>query len=299
MIDIDALLAKTESLLSTMYVVQDGYGLGPPGKTHVGTCINFLDLLEMRKQFVEELVNTATAFVYSKAKQTALLNALAEEGRDPSAAWSQLIRRARKKFRPFSVQGQFSELLLCNLLQHYFHAAPLVRKMSITTNPNVERNGADAIHIARDGLDYRLYLGEAKTYDRKNGGLTTALSNAINDILEKYEKHTDELSLYTYEDFVPTELEEVARAYCNGTLETVEVHLVCIVTFHEKEAITGHSRQEKLDFIIGALKKATEKASKATAFADVPLELRPRLNFILFPVREMEDLIGSFSKALV
>jgi len=46
----------------------------------------------------------------------------------------QLLDKTWNKFRGSSLQGQFSELPLCNLLQHYFRAAPLPRNMPITTS---------------------------------------------------------------------------------------------------------------------------------------------------------------------
>lgn len=55
------------------------------------------------------------------------------------------------KFRKGCPQGQYGELLLFNFIQHFFKAAPLLRKMPITTNPGLERHGADAIHYLDNG----------------------------------------------------------------------------------------------------------------------------------------------------
>jgi hypothetical protein len=298
MIDIDALLARTDAFLNTMYVVREGFGLAP-SKEHLGTCINYVDLQEMRKQFVEELTSTIITYVYAPARQERIRNALMDEGRDEAAAWRTLYIRARKKFRPSSLQGQFSELLLCNLLQHHFRAVPLVRKMSITTNPALERNGADAIHIAREGDGYRLYIGEAKTYKRKTGGLRQALSDAVTDIVTKhYAHHDDELDLYTYEDFVPEELEDIARQYHRGTLARVEVHLVCIVAYDEQTPVTGDSGAAKRASVMQTLRTAAAEASSSPAIAAMPAELLPRMNYILFPIQAMDDLIAAFAKEL-
>jgi len=165
MIDVDSILIKTDAFIRTMYAVRDDFGLAADTR-HLATCINRVDLQEMRDRFIEELTNTIVAFVYSPEKQLEIKNKLIEDGRDESNAWVHLLKRARKKFRPSDLRGQFSELLLCNLLQHYYKAAPLLRKMSITTNPALERNGSDAIHLAVCDGKYRMYLGEAKTYKR-------------------------------------------------------------------------------------------------------------------------------------
>lgn len=298
MVDIDSLLTKTDAFLRTMHVVRDSFSLRPE-KEHIGMCINYADLQEMRAQFVEELACTITTYVYAPDRQERLLLELMGEGRDKGAAMQKLLRRAKRKFRPSSLQGQFSELLLCNLLQHYFKAAPLVRKMPITTNPALERNGADAIHIARDGADYRLFIGEAKTYNRQTGGLRSALGDAVNDVVKKhYAHHTKELDLYIYEDFVPVELEQIAKDYINGALTNVEVHLVCIVTYDQKTPVTGTSRTAKLESVISALRADTAAVKCDTLLAGIAEELVPRLNYIVFPVQEMDKLIAAFQQEL-
>ncbi len=169
-IDFLGLTRNTDAFLKTMYAVRDHFSLTPE-KARVATCITYADLQEMRDAFLRELTNTAITFVYSPERQQQIVSMLQKEGRDIAGAYSELLNRARKKFRKSNLQGQFSELLLSNLLQHYYRAAPLLRKMPITTNPETERNGADAIHVAREGDGYRLYLGEAKTYNRKQHSL--------------------------------------------------------------------------------------------------------------------------------
>lgn len=299
MIDLDPLIAKTDALLNTMYAVQEDFGLTLSTAKHIGTCINFVDLQEMRTQFIEELTNTVLTYVYAPTRQSKLCGDLMKQGRDEAGAWRQLYKRARAKFRPSSLHGQFSELLLCNLLQHYYRAVPLVRKMSLTTNPKLERNGADAIHIAKAGGSYRLFIGEAKTYDRQHGGLKEALVDGIKDLIKKhYQDHANELNLYTFEDFVPPELEEIARRYRAGSLTDVEVHLVCIVAYDEKTDVVGNSRQEKLDCIMHTLREAIKQAAKAKAVTTIPQELVPRVNCIFFPVQKMDELIETFRAEL-
>lgn len=297
-LDLKALLTRTDAFIRTMHVVRDDFSLLPT-KEHIATCVNYADLQEMRDDFVRELKNTILAFVYSPAKQQELVSTFEREGRDPGGAWSHLLEKARSKFRNKSLQGQFSELLLSNLLQHYFHAAPLLRKMKITTNPALERNGADAIHIAREGDDFLLYVGEAKTYNRKGSSLRAALVDAISDAVSKhYPNHRNELDLYSHEDFLPPELEQIAQGYLNGTLTNVEVHLVCMVTYDSKEPISGMKRDEILDCIIGQVKREAAAARTHKLFKEISPALLPRLNYVLFPVREMDELITLFQKKL-
>lgn len=297
-VDLETLLTRTDAFINTMYAVRDHFSL-PPEKQHIATCINYSDLMEMRQEFVRELKNTVLAFVYSRAKQSRILENLQEQGRDEAGAWSALLDRARAKFRTSSLRGQFSELLLCNLLQHYFKAVPLLRKMPITTNPEVERHGADAIHIASIEERYQLYIGEAKTYDRKTRSLKAALVDAIKDVVQKhYPNHRTELDLYTFEDFLTPDLEGVAQSYLDGTLTDIEVQLVCIVTYDCKHEIEGGCRDEILNCAISHVRREALAARKHPLFRRIPAHLLPRMNYILFPVKEMDELIGLFKATL-
>ncbi len=306
-LDFDTLIANTQAFMETMHIVRDDFSLIPQ-KDHIGTCINYSDLIEMRDDFIEELIGTVTSFVYSKSKQETIKQDFMRK-RDEAAASQKLLKRARSKFRKRNksntsshLQGQFSELLLFNLLQHYYNAIPLLRKMPITTNPEIERHGADAIHITKDKeIDkYILYLGEAKTYNRsQSSGLKDALKDAVDDIVNvHYKKHRKELELYTYEDFLPTELEQIARDYIDGSLKNVEVHLVCIVTYNLDFRVTGMAREEILDNTIQNIRDQTRNITNSKVFRELPDPVKPRLNYILFPVEDMNNLIDLFANEL-
>ncbi len=294
-LDIESLLAKTDAFINTMYYVKDSFGL-IPNKEHIGTCINFADLMEMREEFIKELVATTVKYVYSKDQQNKIKRQLMDEGRDESDAAMMLAMRVREKFRKDDLKGQFSELLLFNLLQYHFKAIPLLRKMSITTNPNLERNGADAIHIAKVDEGYVLYLGEAKTYDRKQYGLSNAIRDSLESIIEHYNSHRKEINLYIFEDFIPAEIEDIAKKYLRGKIN-LEVHLVCMVSYDIKDDISGSNRRENLNNIIECI-KAESKRIHSTTFKKIPINLHPRLNYIIFPVKEMDKLLSDFKKRL-
>lgn len=295
-VDIESLLVKTEALINTMYYVHDDFTLIPK-KDHIGTIINYSDLQQMRDDFVEEMIHTVVKYVYSNEKQNIIINELIGQGRDISDAYSKLTVRAKQKFRPDQVQGQFSELLLFNLLQHYFKAVPLLRKMPITTNPKLERNGADALHISYKDGKYVLYLGEAKTYNRKEYSLKNALKDSISSILEHYNNHRNELNLYIYEDFIPNELEKIAENYINGTLKDIEIHLVCMITYDNKKDINGTCRDELLNSEICSIKEETAKI-REDMFREIPSILIPRINYIIFPIKNMKELLEVFKKNL-
>lgn len=291
-VDIESLLVKTEALIDTMYYIYDDFSLIPK-KNHIGTIINYSDLQQMRDNFVEEMIDTVVKYVYSEEKQNKIVEEFVNEGRDKSAAYSKLIRKATQKFRRDHIQGQFSELLLFNLLQYHFKAVPLLRKMPITTNPKLERNGADAFHISYQNGKYILYLGEAKTYS----SLRSALKDSISSILEHYNNHRNELNLYIYEDFIPPKLEKIADDYINGKLKDIEIHLVCMITYDNKNNVSGMCREELINSEISSIAEETKKI-KENMFREIPDILIPRINYIIFPIKNMNELLEIFEKNL-
>lgn len=292
---IERLIGSADYLFQTLVIVRERLPI-KPDKEHISACINYADLIEMRNEFIEELVHTIIPFVYSADRQREIIERMND---DPAQAWSRLRKRARVKFRRSSLKGQFSELLLYNVLRHFFKAAPLVRKMPITTNVEMERHGADAIHLGADEEGPVIYLGEAKTYDRDSYGLREALKDAISDITEKHHHaHRRELNLYVYEDFLPKELESIAEAYLSGALPSARVELVCLATYDHRRVVSGTCREVLIDSALRAIREDVCRIRDDPLLDGVPEALIPRLNYVLFGVSAMSDLIDSFAKEL-
>ena len=209
-VDIESLLPKMDAFMRTMHHVSMDLTIEPK-KKHIATCIDYSDLNQLRSEFLQEMISSVTRYVYSKGKQKEIV-ASESVDRELEDAQAILQQRAKDKFRPSSVKGQFSELLLFNLLNYHFKAVPIIRKMKLTTNTELERNGADAIHLGKVDGKYVLYLGEAKTY---TSGFKAAFKKALESILETFNHHRDELNLYKYEDFLEPELRSIAESYIN------------------------------------------------------------------------------------
>lgn len=291
--DTEALLPKMEAFIRTMHHLELDLDIEPK-KKHICTCINYSDLNQLRSEFLRELLASVTRYVYSRSKQEEIIQASAKEGREFADAHGILQQRAREKFRPSDVQGQFSELLLFNLLNFHFKAVPLIRKMKITTNPALERNGADAIHIKSDNDKYVLYLGEAKTY---TSGFKGAFKASLKSILDTFDSHRSELNLYKFEDFIEPDLRQVAESYINGTLSNVEVHLVSIVTYCIGKVEPDTSRDTTLELYIRTVMDETKKIKPAD-YPSIAPPIKARINYIFMPVNELEDLITEFRKTL-
>lgn len=292
-INTDSLLTDTRSLISKMVYLREDFGLVPQND-HVGTAIGYSDLIELNDEFVNELTNGIIRFVYSKDKEEKIVEQLMKEGRDRPSAYSELQRRSHNKFRKSNVKGQFSELLIFYLLQYHFRAVPVLRKMKITTNPALERNGADAIHVSSEGEKYKFYLAECKTYDAKGKNFNSALYDSLEDILKHYIEHRSELDLYTFEDFIPEKLEGLVRRYLEGNADNIEVNLVCLVAYRNDEDIEGSNQKELEESSIQSIKAAVSSIDVKTLKQKVPDNLNTRIHYVLFPINDVEAILKKF-----
>lgn len=297
--DIDSLLIQTESLMRTMYVVREDFALAPK-KDHIATCINFNDLQSMRDNFVNELRDLILQFVYSPERIESIHKDLVASKKDKWAACSAVLARAHSKFRASSVRGQFGELLLSVLLQHHFRAVPVLRKMPITTGPEVERHGMDAVHIAHVDGKYRVYLGEAKAYSAERRALRSALENAVTDIVQQhYPNHRRELDLYIHEDFMPASLEPIVQDYIRGTLDA-EVHLVGLIAYDAKIDLSLlKTRQARLDAFVDDVRQSVKGFAESKVVQGIEPALLPRMNYVFFPVHELDKLIEAFGSCIM
>ncbi|MDC0000390.1 DUF1837 domain-containing protein [Porticoccaceae bacterium] len=292
-INTDSLLSDTRSLISKMIYLREDYGLAPKNN-HVGTAVGFSDLIELSDEFVNELTNGIIRFVYSKEKEEKIIEQLMEEGRDLPNAYSELQRRSRNKFRKSNLKGQFSELLIFYLLQYHFKAVPVLRKMKITTNPALERNGADAIHVSADHDGYKLYLAECKTYDAKGKNFNSALHDSVDDMLKHYLEHRNELDLYIFEDFIPEKLEELVRSYLEGNSDNIEVNLVCLVAYRNDEEVIGSNQEELKERSIESIRTSASSINLNSLKKKIPDNLDARLHYVLFPINDVDSILNKF-----
>lgn len=289
---IDGLLATTDQLFSNIH----SFECKPhniPGKSHTGVAITYQDLQERREDFINELKNTMHAWVYSKSRYKKIFEeALKERGNDFPNANAFMSSLVRDKFRKGFPQGQFGELLLFNLIQHFFLAAPLLRKMPILTSPAVERHGADAIHYRPVTGVHKIFLGEAKSYTSKYK-FSEALGDAVDSVLSAHKKFQKELGQYVYDDFIDEELRTVAKDLKNNKLSPVEIELVCIVSYEENGKKVGLNEKEIKSCVETIVKDRIGgfDVSKFSAHCAVTLG---RLHLFVMPVWDFDDLLVNF-----
>lgn len=294
-------LTNNDALFSKLHVIKQKFDILPDHKEHIGTYIKYLDISEMRNEFINDLVDTIVDWVYSSEKYEELVEAFVEKGKSKASANSEILRKAHQKFRKGTgedllIQGQFGELLLFNFIQKHFEAVPLLRKMKITTSAKHERFGADAIHYKIENDKIIIILGEAKTYT-SNYKFNEAFQAALDSILDTYEKHREELNLYIHEDFLDSEMNDVAEEYLEGTLPNVEVHLVSIITYNETKKVDILAQEKIHEQIETIIQERFRKFDNTK----IDMESNPilgRITYIVFPVWELEQLARTLQDCL-
>lgn len=300
--DILKRLIKNDSLFNMIGVVIKQYDILPDNKEHIGAYIEYQDIQELRDGFVEELSDTIVDWIYSSEKYEEFKRKLVDSGKSEATASQYIGRKAKNKFRANKnsenvlIQGQMGELLLYHFIQKCMKAVPLLRKMNIATSSDHERFGADAIHYKIENEKNIIILGEAKTYTSKYK-FNAAFSDALNSILETYNKHREELGLYVHEDFLDDEMNLVAEKYLNNTLKSVEIHLVSIVTYNELSKI------DKTDeaTIRNEIERIIEDRYRNYDNNKIDMKNNPilsRITYIVFPVWDLKELAEKFQKLI-
>lgn len=300
--DILKRIIKNDALFNMIHIVTQRYDILPDNKNHIGAYIEYQDIDEMRDGFVEELANTIVDWIYGSDKYQELIDKARKEGRSLASAAQYVGRKAKAKFRgtpedeKLLIQGQMGELLLYNFIQNCMHAVPLLRKMKITTSSNHERFGSDAIHYKIENDKNILIFGEAKTYTSKYK-FNEAFSDALTSIIDTYEKRRKELNLYVHEDFLDSQMNEVAEQYLNNTLKPVEVQLVSIITYNEVTKLTKDNETH----IKKQLEKIIEEKYKGFDNNKIDLKKNPilsRITYIVFPVWDLKELAERFQELI-
>jgi hypothetical protein len=292
---INGMLTHTNSLINHVYWFKQDLKL-QPSKEHIASAIQWTDIVERRHDFLKELVNTVVSWVYNKSKSETIVNErLKIVGNDTSNAYSFLTTQAFSKFRPGGFpQGQFGELLLFNFIQHFFEAVPLLRKQRITTSVGHERFGSDAIHYKENEDENIFILGESKCYKSKYN-FKKAFKTSLSSIVNTVENLSKELDLYTYDDFIEPELEDIAKKYKRNELENVRIELICLVAYNETKKVSGTNERE----IQSSIKKVIEERCKnldKECYEDIDTQIICRINYIIFPIWELDKLLDDFEK---
>lgn len=284
-------LTNTDKLVNHIYWFYEDLEMLPQ-KDHYGLSINYTDLKERKDDFLSELINTVVSWVYNNSKSKDLFDKRFAETGDIGNAMNFVTNQAYKKFRKGHPQGQFGELLLFNLIQHYYKAVPVLRKQRITTSIGHERFGADAIHYKKEGDNNIFILGESKCYESKYA-FSSAFETSLNSVVNTFNLLDKEIDLYLYDDFLEPELEDVVKAYKAGELSDVKFELVCMIAYNETNKITGDNETSIKDAIKTIIKERCKNFDK-DKFNAINEALLTRINYIVFPIWELDLLLDTF-----
>lgn len=298
--DIKTRLINNDALFKNIYVVEQQFDIVPEDRKHYGAAVSYQDMMELRSDFLEQLIDTVVDWVYSSEKYADLKAKFIESGKSEGAAASQVVRKAKEKFRrgddKLLIQGQLGELLLFHFIQRFKGAVPLLRKMSITTSAEHERYGADAIHYKIENGKNVIVLGEAKAYT-SDYQFSSAFKKAIDSILDTYKKFRSELGLYLHEDFLDKDMDIIAEGILENTLPNVEVELVSLILYSETKTISGTNEGE----IKEQIKNIIQNRYKAFDNEKIPIKDNPilrRITYIVFPIWKFEELATEFQNML-
>lgn len=298
--DIKTRLINNDALFKNIYVVEQQFDIVPEDRKHYGAAVSYQDIMELRSDFLEQLIDTVVDWVYSSEKYADLKAKFIESGKSEGAAASQVVRKAKEKFRrgddKLLIQGQLGELLLFHFIQRFKGAVPLLRKMSITTSAEHERYGADAIHYKIENGKNVIVLGEAKAYT-SDYQFSSAFKKAIDSILDTYKKFRSELGLYLHEDFLDKDMDIIAEGILENTLPNVEVELVSLILYSETKNISGTNEGE----IKEQIKNIIQNRYKAFDNEKIPIKDNPilrRITYIVFPIWKFEELATEFQNML-
>lgn len=298
--DIKTRLINNDALFKNIYVVEQQFDIVPEDRKHYGAAVSYQDIMELRSDFLEQLIDTVVDWVYSSEKYADLKAKFIESGKSEGAAASQVVRKAKEKFRrgddKLLIQGQLGELLLFHFIQRFKGAVPLLRKMSITTSAEHERYGADAIHYKIENGKNVIVLGEAKAYT-SDYQFSSAFKKAIDSILDTYKKFRSELGLYLHEDFLDKDMDIIAEGILENTLPNVEVELVSLILYSETKNISGTNEGE----IKEQIKNIIQNRYKAFDNEKIPIKDNPilrRITYTVFPIWKFEELATEFQNML-
>lgn len=295
-------LIQNDTLFDYLYVFNQQFDILPQDHNHYGTFIQYQDIKELREDFLNELLDSVVNFVYSSEKYANLQQEIAKKGKPIEAVNSEIIRKAKGKFRAnkstgsLLIQGQMGELLLFHYIQRYMKAIPILRKMPITTSSQHERFGADAIHYKIECGKNIIILGEAKTYTSKYK-FKEAFEDALESIISTWNNFRNEMYLYVHEDFLDSEMSNIVEDLLCNRLPNTEFQLVSIILYNETKSVNLTDEADIKKQIISIIEERFKSFDKNK----IKIKENPILNritYIVFPVWKLQELAMEFQKLI-
>jgi hypothetical protein len=227
----------------------------------------------------------------------------------PEAA--RLTKEARKLFihPPASVEdpdqtGEAGEMLLYLLMETILKAPQVVAKMELKTNPSLEINGSDGIHMAWNEADsiVDVYFGESKIYQDLGGAMSAALKSI--DAFHEKDLCRHEFLMVTkhFKHSNSKVRDAVGELLTDGVPSSgVRINHACLIGFNWKDytdifSCPGSSRLDELKA------KYANDAQRILSICETKLasfkNKHVRLAVFFMPFRNVQELRDAFNHAL-
>lgn len=200
--------------------------------------------------------------------------------------------------------GEAGELLLYLLIEAVLNAPQVVAKMELKTNPNLEVNGSDGIHMAWNANEslVEIYFGEAKVYQDMGAAIKAALASIDGFHAKDICRHEMLMVTKHFKHAAPAVKSVVGSLILDGVPTSgVRINHACLIGFNwnEYKAIFSQPTSARLDALKSAYLNAAAKIhstcdEKLEAFASKHL----RLTFFFIPFKNVQDFRTAFNEAL-
>ena len=219
--------------------------------------------------------------------------------RDRNEMWMQ----ARDLFRLTEQSGQVGELLIYFLLETVLHAPQALKKMPMTTNPKMERQGSDGVHLRWDepAQVLEVIFAESKIHKLFSAGLTDAFASIDSFHDSRTKRHEVTAFTSAFSNLDP-ELQKKVVDYIEGeNVSHCRLTQACFIGFNwtEYECLTDQRREQfTKEFEIRYRTWAAGIRDSLNGKLQALKHKHLRFEFFMLPFRDVEAFRTWFNEEL-
>lgn len=250
--------------------------------TLLGVCAGYEGGAWRCDQFAQHLIlDCLLDFILAHGEKEALTSTTA--GRQLYEA-AKIVYQTNKYKR----RGEFGELLLHIVMRQFYGTLPAVSKLYVKTGVNDTVKGFDAVHVAVDGNDLELWLGEVKFYGDARQAIRDVTSELGDHFKAEYLRNEFILIGNNLDPSWP-HADVLKRLIApQASLDGIfaKVHVPVMVTY-ESPTIAKHNESESDAFKAELL---AELKQHWTTFSGATLPDQVLIHFILVPLGSKASL---------
>jgi hypothetical protein len=224
---------------------------------------------------------------------------------------ARINKEARKYFvHPAATQndpdqtGEAGECLLYLLMEVVLNAPQVVAKMELKTNPNLEVNGSDGIHMSWNAQDelVDIFFGEAKLYQNISSALDSAFKSI--EAFHAEEMYRHEFAMVTkHFKHAPSPIKDAVVMMLKDGVPNAEVRInhACLIGY-DWEHFAAKPNVAIADISADFQKRYAAEAPRLHKLLQARFDsfARKHLHFEIFflPFPSVQELRTAFNKAL-